>query len=198
VPDLDEGRRSVWAHLWPSGIVLAEQIAGELAPRVRGRDVIELGCGLGAVGLAAARAGGVVTMTDGEPEALALAAANAAANQLDVRLCLLAWSAVPAALVGGFDLVVAADVTYDPAQVAPLVATIEALLRADGEAWIADPSRIAIADLAVRPSLAIDVLGRHPPPDRGSTSDDSGGREIVVYRVRRRADRAGLRQTAPR
>jgi predicted nicotinamide N-methyase len=44
-----------WAHLWPSAVALAE----ELAPRsLRGARTLELGCGLGLPSVVAARGGG--------------------------------------------------------------------------------------------------------------------------------------------
>ena len=184
-PDVEVGRRSVFAHLWPSGQRLAEQIAGPLAAQIAGRRVIELGCGLGAPGLAAARAGGDVVMTDGEDEALALAAANAAANGLVVDVARLRWGEVPAAWRGRFDVVLGADVTYDPRERSPLLATIEALLAPGGAAWLADPERTSRRELLHHTSLPIEQWARLPAPLGLATSDDSGDRDVVIYRLAR-------------
>ena len=46
-----------WAHLWGSAVALAEAVAGE---DMRGRRVLELGCGLGLPSIAAAQAGAYV------------------------------------------------------------------------------------------------------------------------------------------
>jgi len=48
-------RLPYWAELWTSAIVLAERVLNDQT--MRGTKVLELGCGLGLVGLAAAKAG---------------------------------------------------------------------------------------------------------------------------------------------
>src|SRR5918999_327995 len=58
-----------WAILWRSGVALAEELDGE---DLRGRRVLELGCGLAVPSLAAARAGASVLAIDAIDEALTL------------------------------------------------------------------------------------------------------------------------------
>jgi predicted nicotinamide N-methyase len=182
-PDVEVGRRSVFAHLWPAGQRLAEQVAGPLAAEVRGRDVIELGCGLGAPGLAAARAGARAVLTDVEDGALALARANAAVNRLDVDVRRLRWGDVDRELRGRFAVVLGADVTYDPAERGALLATIEALLAPGGVAWLADPERTSRRELLHHTRLTIAQALRLPSPPGLATSDDSGARDVVIYRL---------------
>ena len=184
-PDVEVGRRSVFAHLWPAGQRLAEQVAGPLAAELRGRRVIELGCGLGAPGLAAARAGAHVLLTDGEDDALALALANARRAGLTVAVRRLRWGEVPAELRGGFDVVLGADVTYDPRERGPLLATIDALLAPGGVAWLADPGRTSRRELLHHTSLGVTVAARLPPVAALPTSDGSGDRDVVLYRLAR-------------
>ena len=184
-PALDVGRRSVFAHLWPAGQRLAEQVAGPLAADIEGRAVIELGCGLGAPGLAAARAGADVVLTDVEPDALELAAANAAANRLAAFVTRLRWGEVPASMRGRFAVVLGADVTYDPRERSPLLATIEALLAPGGAAWLADPERTSRRELLHHTSLTIEQWTRLPAPLGLATSDDSGDGDVVIYRLAR-------------
>lgn len=183
-PDVDVGRRSVFAHLWPAGQRLAEHVAAHAA-QVAGRRVIELGCALGAPGLTAARAGADVLLTDVEPEALELAAANARANGLDVATRRLRWGDVPRDLRGRFDIVLGADVTYDPHERAPLLATIARLLAPGGLAWLADPERTSRRELAHHTSLAIEQLARVAAPADLPTSDGSGDRDVIIYRLHR-------------
>src|SRR5215210_7884148 len=56
-----------WAVLWRSGVALARELGGE---ELGGRRVVELGCGLAAPSMVAARAGAVVLATDHDGEAL--------------------------------------------------------------------------------------------------------------------------------
>ncbi len=186
-PDVEVGRRSVYAHLWPSGVVLARLVAGPLAAALVGRGVIELGGGRGAPGRAAARAGAQVLLTDEEPEALALAAAQAAANQLTVEVEALTWGPVPERLRGAFDVVLGADVTYDVRQRRALLATVESLLAPDGHAYLADPERLSRRELVVHTSLAVVQVAREPAPRDLPTSDGSGDRDVVVFRLARAA-----------
>ena len=127
-----------WSVLWRSGVALAREVAGS---DVGNRRVVELGCGLAAPSLAAARAGAQVTATDNDPDALDLVARNAERNGLLVETMAADWNA-PDELVGRgpFDLVLAADVLYERSSVAVL---LELLPRLAPQAWVADPGRPA-------------------------------------------------------
>jgi predicted nicotinamide N-methyase len=125
-----------WSVLWRSGVALARELDGWA---LRGLRVVELGCGLGVPSIAAARAGAVVLATDACAEALALLERNARANGVSVETATVDWSE-PEELVGRapFDLVLAADVLYERAAVAPLLALLPRLAP---EALLADPGR---------------------------------------------------------
>lgn len=126
-----------WAELWPSGVALARYVGGlDLA----GRRVLEVGCGLALPSLAAALAGADVLATDWAPEALELAERNAATNGLVLTTAALDWAAMPAD-AGTFDLVLAADVLYEKRNAAPVLAVLERVTAAIGEALVADPGR---------------------------------------------------------
>ena len=67
-------RLPYWADLWPSARILAEEVR---TMRLAGQRVLELGCGLGMVAIAAALAGADVTATDYYEDALEFARLNA-------------------------------------------------------------------------------------------------------------------------
>jgi predicted nicotinamide N-methyase len=127
-----------WAVLWRSGVALARELDGL---ELRGRRVVELGCGLAVPSLAAARAGAEVLATDACPEALALVARTARLNELSVETAVVDW-ADPGELLGRapFDVVVASDVLYQRAAVGQLLSLLPRLAP---EAWVADPGRPA-------------------------------------------------------
>jgi predicted nicotinamide N-methyase len=127
-----------WSVLWRSGVALARELDG--LP-LRGRGVVELGCGLAAPSIVAARAGAAVLATDSCPEALALVARNADENDVGLETAAVDWEE-PAELLARapFDLVLAADLLYERASVAPLLALLP---RLGPEAWVADPGRPA-------------------------------------------------------
>jgi predicted nicotinamide N-methyase len=128
-----------WAVLWRSGVALARKLDGTPTEALRGRRVVELGCGLGLPSLIAARAGATVLATDAEPEALSLLERNASENGLELETMLLDW-AQPDRLVerGPFDLVLAADLLYEDTAVDHLRSLMPRLA---AQAYLADPGR---------------------------------------------------------
>jgi predicted nicotinamide N-methyase len=127
-----------WSVLWRSGVALARELDGE---ELRGLRVVELGCGLAAPSIVAARRGAAVIATDSDSEALELVDRNARENGVRVETTTCDW-ADPAELVARapFDLALAADVLYERANVALLLALLPRLA---SSAWVADPGRPA-------------------------------------------------------
>jgi predicted nicotinamide N-methyase len=127
-----------WAVLWRSGVALARELDGVA---LRGLRVLELGCGLAVPSLAAARAGATVLATDACAEALTLVARNATANDVRIETAIVDWTKPDVLLRRApFDMVLAADVLYERASVAPLLSLLPRLA---GQAWLADPGRPA-------------------------------------------------------
>jgi predicted nicotinamide N-methyase len=101
--------------------------------------VLELGCGLGLVGVAAAMVGADVLGADQSAEAIAFTAVNAERNGVAVRTVRCAFERPEPVLSGApWDLVLAADVLYEPKTVPVLVDLLPRLGRA---VWLADPGR---------------------------------------------------------
>jgi predicted nicotinamide N-methyase len=137
--DPDEERLPFWAELWPSGIALAGAVAGRALTGLR---ALELGCGLGLVSIAAALAGARVTAVDRSPEAIAFTAANAARNSVALRAAVRAFDQPGELLAEApWDLVLAADVLYDRANLPVLSRLLPRLVGGRGEVWLADPER---------------------------------------------------------
>jgi predicted nicotinamide N-methyase len=130
-----------WARPWPSGTALAEALAA--SPPSAGARVIELGCGLGAPSIVAARAGADVLATDGATDAVAFAAHSLALNQTAGEVAHAAWAEHGDELAarGPFDLVLAADVTYTAQNADALVRLLPRLVAPGGEVRLADPGR---------------------------------------------------------
>jgi predicted nicotinamide N-methyase len=132
-----------WSVLWRSGVALARELDAEAAGgALRGRRVVELGCGLALPSIAAARAGAAALATDADPEAVEMVAQNAALNGVEVDAAVVDWTSAAAtqALVdrGPFDLVLAADLMYERPTVARMLSLLPRLAPV---AWLADPSR---------------------------------------------------------
>ena len=136
-------RLPYWADLWPSAQILAREVR---EMRLEGSRVLELGCGLGLVAIAAAMAGGQVTATDYYDDAVLFATLNVAeATGKVIEARMVDWTAMPADL-GRFDVVLTSDVLYEPRYASLVANAIAATLRRGGEAIVADPGRIACPD----------------------------------------------------
>lgn len=134
----EDERLPYWAELWPSAVALARYSGQYL--HLAGQRVLELGCGLGLVGVAAALQGARVLCTDYEREALAFARCNARRNAChQVRFRLVDWR--QPALRRRYDVIFAADVIYEARHFSPLVTLLQRYLARGGCAVFAEPGR---------------------------------------------------------
>ncbi len=177
-----------WAVTWPSGIALADTIlSGQ--HELRGRRVLELGCGLGVTAAAAVAAGADLSVTDYATEALLLCRLNALHNAArEPRALQLNWRSPSSALFKlarpRFPIVLAADVLYESRDIDPLLALIDRLLAPAGQLWLAEPQR-PVAQRFVAAATRRgwhDEFARHhgPWPD-----PEDAGVVVDVHRLRR-------------
>jgi predicted nicotinamide N-methyase len=175
---IDE-RIPYWADCWPSGRILAERLSRETG---QGRSILELGCGIGLVSVAAAAAGFQVLASDYYADALEFTAANADRNGVEgVDTRLIDWRSLPDDL-GEFDLVVAADVLYEAPMAALIAEVLDRALRPEGVGVITDPGRRtapALVEACTARRLACRCIDRVP------TSDAGADLTVSVFEVRR-------------
>ena len=173
--DPEEERLPFWTQLWPSGTALAEVVAGR---SLAGRRVLELGCGLGLVSLAAALAGADVLAVDRSLEAVTFTAANAERNGARVRTAVCAFDQPePLLAEAPWDLVLAADVLYEQRNIPVLLWLLPRLAGPAGEAWLADPGRNGLDTFLA----GVDASGWR----RDQVPADAG--LVTIYRLRRAA-----------
>ncbi len=128
----------LWAKVWEASWVLADFIAG--LPADPGKRFIEIGCGLGLVGVVAASFGHNVVMTEHNAEALGFARANAELNHCpDVEIIDLDWNSP--SLYGRFDYIVGSEVVYHEKDFEPLKNLFERLLKPEGEVILCEGVR---------------------------------------------------------
>lgn len=169
--------------VWPSARAMADTVAGlGAAGSLRGRRVLELGCGLGAPSLVAGLLGAEVLATDYHPDVPALLERNLARNGVaGVRYAHVDWRR-EADLPVGFDVVLAADSLYLPGLPPLVLRAIARGLSAGGVAFVTDPGRPALQEFADRAeaagfSWAVQVRTVPDPPRT---------RDVFVLELRRR------------
>lgn len=97
-----------WAFAWAAGQGLAQYLLSH-PEMVKGKRVVDFGCGSGIVGIAAAKAGAAqVICCDTDPLALVASQLNAERNQVEVQVT-TDWTEYKDSL----DCLLAADVLYD-------------------------------------------------------------------------------------
>jgi predicted nicotinamide N-methyase len=132
------GEPPYWSRIWPAAVAAAR--ASWRRGALAGARVLDLGCGLGLPGLAAASAGADVTFADRQPDALAFATWNARRLAPErVRAVELDWA--NAVVPGTFDVLVLADVSYRAVHHAALQRHVEACLAPGGVVLHAEPCR---------------------------------------------------------
>jgi len=141
----------IGAKMWEAGMLLCALLARDETTwpagleRMKGSSVLELGSGLGLVGVAVARHCRPATMvlTDAEPSCLKLAEVTIILNQLPVLVTtsVVVWGKRTGPLWRTADVVVASDVAYSLELVSDLWRTVAAILREEGTFIVAHLDR---------------------------------------------------------
>lgn len=127
-----------WAHLWTGARALARSLAE--AGSLSGRRVLDLGCGLGLPGLVAAALGAEVWFVDREAAALEFVRASARRNRLEHTHC-VELDFVRGALDRKFDVILGAELVYDPQSYGPLCDFLDRQLGPNGVIHLTDAFR---------------------------------------------------------
>jgi predicted nicotinamide N-methyase len=148
-----------WAVSWPAGRAIARHVLDAPA-LVRGRRVLDLGCGSGLQAIAAARAGAAeATANDVDPLALAVTRANAAHNGVAVTtLADDLLSSRPGSAADRWDVVLAGDVCYQRDLAEAAVAWLRAVAGAGVTVLLSDSGR------PFAPTTGLDELAVYDTP----------------------------------
>lgn len=126
-----------WGYLWPAALEMAAVV--DRLGLSKEAQVVELGSGLGMVGIAAILSGYQVTLSDYREEPVNVARYNCMLNGIrEPKAELIDWRQPPA---NQYNVVLACDVLYETRDHKPLLAFVEQILPAGGLAWIGDPGR---------------------------------------------------------
>jgi len=177
-------RLPYWAELWTSSFALARVCLEEES--LEGRTVLELGCGVGLAGIAAARAGATVMLTDYEKDALTFARWNTDTNlspgqRLRVTLRHCDWRTPGSP--GVFDVLLGADIVYERGVFSPLLHVFRQTLAPGGYALLAEPDRAPGRDFfafAAQEGFVVDTRSMAVERRQRMTS-------VTIARIRRGA-----------
>lgn len=157
-----------WAVAWPGAQALAKAIVDGLID-VRGRVVVDIGCGCGLAAIAAAKRGAArVTAIDVDP--LAVQVARLCADENGVAICTRVADPLLSDddIVGDADVVLAGDLVYNVDVGARLVQRVRAWRNAGRDVVLADSGRPffdadgapAVARYEVAVPLAVEGVAR--------------------------------------
>jgi len=133
----------LWAKIWQASIVLADHLAG--MPVDPQRQFLEIGCGIGVVGIVAAAFGHRITITEYNPDAINFAKANIQANLSanngggGIEVIRLDWA--DPVLEKRFDAIVGSEVIYREADFQAILNLFETSLTPSGEIILAEGIR---------------------------------------------------------
>jgi len=134
-----------WVKIWEASIVLADHLAHLSLPD--NLEILEIGAGMGVVGLFLGACGHRVTITDYDDDALALLKKNIEYNRLDtVSVERLDWNAPH--LTTPYDMIVGSELIYKESFIMPIIALFRNYLRPAGQIFLAhDLSRKCLMQL---------------------------------------------------
>ena len=167
-----------WAELWESAIALSSYIWESVD--MQGETILELGCGLGLVGIVAAQKGAKALLTDYNDDALLFARYNAMVNGCEnIEFRNVDWRR-PNLGKRKFKYILASDVIYEGRNWKPIIDIWERHLLDSGEAIISEPNRLNASEF-------FDLLqnqGFDYAKAPVTVSQSERILEITIYRIR--------------
>ncbi len=132
-----------WNRVWHSEVALSEWLIQEFYPtKLRGKTILELGCGTGLAGIVCARLGGVPTFSDIVPMVMDSVKESCGLNEItDYRTLILDWSHREAR-PGAYDMVLGSEIFYDVSFLDDLGELLKRALVANGRGVFCDPNRL--------------------------------------------------------
>ncbi|MDL1968378.1 MAG: methyltransferase domain-containing protein [Deltaproteobacteria bacterium] len=128
----------LWAKIWETSFILADYLAS--MPVNPKKCFLEIGGGLGLVGIVGSSFGHKVTMTEYNHDALNFAKANAHINDCsNLEIMELDWNKPE--LKGTFDRITGCEVIYKEENFYPILRLFRTYLKEDGEILLSERAR---------------------------------------------------------
>lgn len=135
---IEKEETPLWVELWPAAIGLARWIWH--GSNLEGKNILELGCGLGLAGLVAGLKDGDVIQTDYVNGALEIAKDSAILNKLNnITWAIADWRNFK--IEDKFDYIIGSDIIYHPNLHDDLIKIFENNLKPMGSIIVSDPGR---------------------------------------------------------
>ena len=178
-PFADVSQFPFWIRLWDAAMILAYLLGSQRD--TAGKELLELGAGLGAPGLAAAANGYSVTLSDYEDIILDFQRVSAAASGLrDIRFLHLDW--LKPQPLGPFDVLAGAEILFRESFFQPLLHLFTTLLKPDGTIFLAhDATRQSLPKFLKLAEESFEIATKTQKIRRGGQE-----RLIIVNRLRPR------------
>ena len=133
----------LWAKIWHAGVVLAGHLSS--MPVDPDKKFLEIGSGIGVIGIVAAEAGHNVTITDYNADALSFARANTHINNCrHIKVDRLDWKQPD--LDGHFDYIVGSEVIYRKEDISLLQQLFQQYLNPDGKVLLVEEMRETVSE----------------------------------------------------
>ncbi len=166
----------LWAKIWQASWVLCGYLA-DMKPDT-GKQLLEIGAGVGLNSIVAATFGHNITMTEYNPDALNFARANAQLNHCPgLPILKLDW--YHPTIKAKFDMIVASEVTYKPEDYLALIQLFKSYLRPEGEIILASEMRKSSKDFYDFYKTDFDIS-----VEKKSLHSDTGTFPIVLFKMR--------------
>jgi len=147
----------LWARIWEASFVLADYIAR--MPLEPEKSFLEIGSGIGMVGIVAASFGHNITMTEYDKNALNFAKANAelnlASGSRNLKITDLDWN--DPKMNSRFDYITGSEVIYKEDAFAPLLKLFMDYLKHGGEIILAETVRKTSMDFFRQAKESFDI-----------------------------------------
>lgn len=134
-----------WAQAWDAGLGMCQHV---LDLDLRGKRILDLGCGIGLTSALLLAAGADLVCGDNAPPSLLFAELNTWPWRDRVEVKHIDWHATD--LGQTFDTIVGSDIVYERGEVAPLDRFFRQHLMLGGSVILSDPSRPMTRDFLER------------------------------------------------
>ncbi|MCZ6800588.1 MAG: methyltransferase domain-containing protein [Nitrospirae bacterium] len=176
-----------WNKVWFSEVALAEWFIKNWHPDgLKGKHVLELGCGTGLAGLACAKLGASVTFSDKVPVAMESVEENCHINGITGGQTLIVDWADPVGLSQIYDFIIGSEIFYDITFLPDICRLLERGLPKTGSGIFCDPNRLGLdkleANFSKNFTLTLSSLRVQWPQGTPEKSED---KEVCLYEFQR-------------